>query len=282
MRMAAGSVRPDGQARALADEMMSMDGVMREILDETIPTGDGEEVRESGRTLCGSSSEVRGPLARFPTAVELASCPVGAHGGTWHTHVTRDQLKRPSNSLPDTANVVFGEIDVSIVVGTQRSEAIVAAEDRQGAAQEFRDALGVDARTTDDVVEAIIDGQVRDPPDARRRVRHRLSSLFIESDTTFRDMDRRLEMSGVPAHSMVSFEMIDARHHAMVAQELRNGYRMRSHNKNPLRDPQGVREFTRQANTNVKRAASRAGVGQYAFQSAVAESVRLALRSFFR
>lgn len=272
---AAGGTHPDPQAMELADEMLAMEGVMRDILDETIPNGDDTEVRESGRTLCGRGASIKGPLARFPTAVELASCPRGAGGGTWHTHVTKDQLRHPTNSLPDTANVVFGEIDVSIVTGTQEAEAVVAASDRQRAADTFRDAIGVEAESTDDVVDAILDGQIPNPPDARRRVHDRLDAMFVMQPTNFTDMDQRLELSGVPAHSTVSFEMVDARHHAMVAQQLRHSGHRRSH-------PSVTRARARRTNRKIADTLSGLNLGKYAVQSAVAESVGMALRSALR
>lgn len=270
-----GGHSPDPQAMALAEEMLSMEGVMWDILDETIPSGDETEVRESGRTLCGTNADVQGPLARFPTAVELASCPTGSSGGTWHSHVTRDQLKRPTNSLPDTANVVFGDIDVSVVVGTESAEAVVAAEDRESAAETFRDAIGAEVDTTEGVVDAILDGNIPSPPDARRRVRDRLSTLFVEERVNFTDMDRRLEQSSIPAHTTVSFELIDARHHAMVAQEMGSV----GHSGHGRAHPRAARARARRSGRRVRRAARGLSVRQHATRAAVAESVKMALRS---
>lgn len=205
-------LRPDPDASNLADEMAGMDDVMYAVLDETIPSEQGAEVTESGRTLCGSG-DVHGPLARFPSAVELASCPRNASGGTWHTHVTKDQLRDPTNSLPDTANVIFGEMDVSAVVGTRSMEMVVAPADAEAGRETFRDALGADVDTTDDVVDAIMDGTISDPGDARARVKRRMSGLFQRRSLNFRELDDRLNTSSIPAHSPMHFEQVEAMHY---------------------------------------------------------------------
>lgn len=274
-----GAVRVDPNARALADHMLAMDDVMATILDETIPSESGAEVTESGRTLCGRGTDIHGPLARFPTAVELASCPVGTRGGTWHTHVTQDQLRNPTNSLPDTANVIFDEVDVSVVVGTQSADAVVAAADREATRAAFRDALGADVRSTDEVVDAIISGRVSDPPAARRRVRSRLSPLFDQHRTNFSGLDRRIGSSGIPAHSVTSFEVVDARHHAVVTQSMRAGTRYSDHSKNP-KNPQGMRRLCRIRNQEVKQAARAVDAPQIAVSTTISEVVGRAVRSF--
>lgn len=242
------AVEPDPGALSLARDMLGQDDVMREILDETIPNGDGEKVTESGRTVCGSSRDIHGPLARFPTAVELASCPRGISGGTWHSHVTQDQLRDPTNSLPDTANVVFGDIDVSIVAGTQSAEAVVAPADYDAARAAFSDALGAEVDSTEGVVDAILDRQVKSPSDARRRVRDRLSGLFIRSRTGYGDLDSRLSLSGIPAHSPISFEMVDAQHHALISRRLAAGQPVEA----PGFDVPALRERVREQNQAIR------------------------------
>lgn len=207
--------KPSREAAGLADTMLSDTETMRTILDETIPAQNsrGERVHESGRTVCGSgdTAKVRGPLARFPTSVELAECPRGVRGGTWHTHVTKSELREPNNSLPDTANVIFGHIDVSIVAGTRNAEAVIAAEDPERAKDAFRNAVGADVESTEDVVDAIISGRISDPKAARGRVRSKLSGLFERRRTGFGDLDGRLGRTSIPAQSPTSMEMHEAK-----------------------------------------------------------------------
>jgi len=248
--------------------------VMREILDETIPNNgeDGSEVTESGRTLCGAG-DVRGPLARFPTAVELASCPRGAKGGTWHTHVTKDQLRNPTNSLPDTANVIFDEMSVSAVVGTESVEMVIAADEPEAAREAFRDAIGADVDSTDGVIDAIMEGHVSDPADARERVRNRLSDLFVRRRVNFRELSRRLSSSGVPARSPMQFEQAEALHYSSLTQ--------RAHSKNALRDPNGFRSYARTKNEHIKESVSGSAITRTAATAAVGELARQAIRRGF-
>lgn len=271
------AARPDPEAMRLAQDMFDRDDVMAAILDETIPTQDGSKVTESGRTMCGPDREIHGPLARFPSAVELASCPRGVNGGTWHTHVTRSQLKNPSNSLPDTANVIFGDIDVSMVVGTESAEAVVAHENLAEGKQAFRESLGADIDSTDDVIDAIISGAVDDPANTRQRIRRRLSPLFVRQRVNFSDLDHRLEQSGIPAHSMLSFEVIDAKHHAVVANQLKQSS---NHSRKNPRNPPRVREFVRETNSDVKSVVDEYDIKGQALGVAISESVQRAFRAF--
>lgn len=260
-------------ATRLAERMLGMDDVMWEILDETVPESDDSDpvVRESGRTLCGDGSNIKGPLARFPTAVELAECPRGTRGGTWHSHVTRDQLKKPTNSLPDMANVLFGDVDVSVVVGTQEAEAVIAPGYRDGAVGEFRDALGADVSSTDEVVDAILAGHVRDPTDVRRRVRRRMGGLFKRVRTGYSDLDGRVERASIPASSVVKFDMVEAQRYHNIQQA---GVRHRDHHKNPVRDPVGMREHCRATTARVKEAAQKTGVQDTAANVAMTTAIQ--------
>lgn len=254
-----------------------MDGVMREILDETIPADRGAQVTESGRTFCGDEAGVRGPLARFPRAVELASCPFNARGGTWHTHVTKDQLRTPTNSLPDTANVIFGEIDVSAVVGTQSVDVVVAPADHEAGIAAFREAVGVDVDSTDDVVDAIIGGRITQPADARGRVRHQLGALFETRHVNFGALDRRIEESGIPAHAIASFEMVDAQHHAVVAQQLRDHGKNGDAPRCDPREPAQYRRFARAHNRRIKEKARDLDVERIVAQQTISRALDAAL-----
>lgn len=175
-------LEPDPEAKALAEDMTDADSVMETILRETLDADDSGTITESGRTVCGGS-RVLGPISRFPTAVTLPTCP--AHrGGTWHTHVTPEQLRRPTNSLPDTANVVFGNLDVSVVVGTQSAHTVVRAADEQAMRERFIDALGFEVEGIGDVSKAAARGEI-DPVAARQRVQSELSDLTFRTRTGF-------------------------------------------------------------------------------------------------
>lgn len=193
-------LHPSRQAEMVAEQMMSRESVQRKILEETLDAADSGQVLESGRTYCRSSGDVRGPLARFPTSVEVQQCPTGL-GGTWHTHVTENELRNPQNSLPDIGIVAFGGADVINVTGTQTAEYFIAAEDREEMAAEFRDAIGYDADSLQDIVAAIDAGRMN-PVTAQRRVRSRLSRLFRRDATGFRDLDARVGQT-VGAHAPV-------------------------------------------------------------------------------
>lgn len=192
---------------------------MREILEETITMGEDKKVHESGRTICGKTDDasIQGPLARFPTSVELAQCPRGVTGGTWHTHVTKSELQNPNNSLPDTANVIFGNIDVSAVVGTQSVEMVMAADDKEAAKDSFRNVLGADVDSTGDVVDAIISQEISDPGSVRERMRREMPNLFERRQTNFTDLDAKVKESSIPAHSSIGFEMHEAMYYSTLA-----------------------------------------------------------------
>lgn len=172
MQRTASSLSRDPEADALATNMVEKTDLMATIVRETV-----EEGTESGRTACGKASSVRGPLARFPESIELAQCPRSV-GGAWHTHPSN--LQSPVNSLPDIANVMFGELDVSIVVGTQSADVVVAGADSDTMVREFQDAIGFEAGRPGDVVRGITSGEVTNPVDARQRVRSRLRPLFSQ------------------------------------------------------------------------------------------------------
>lgn len=165
--------------------MLAAEDVMRTILVETV-----EDSRESGRTMCGRSGTIKGPLSRFPAAVELDTvCPLRL-SGAWHSHTHR--INEPVHSLPDVANVVFGNIDASVVVGAESSEALVRAEHRDVMAEAFQDALGLEIESPEGVVDALRSGRIPDPAGARRRVRGRLAPLFIRSSTNFPDISAQV------------------------------------------------------------------------------------------
>lgn len=183
-------LRPSRQAEMVAEQMMAYEGVQRRILDETLTAAESGQVLESGRTYCRRSGDVHAPLDRFPTSVEVQQCPTGL-GGTWHTHVTENELRNPNNSLPDIGIVALGGADVINVTGTQTGEYFVAADDREAMADEFRAALGYDVESLQEIVAGIESRQIN-PVEAQRRVRSRLAPLFTRQTTGFRDLDARV------------------------------------------------------------------------------------------
>lgn len=199
---------PDPEAVDLAEQMREERDVMEAILQETVESARNGALKESGRTVCGGD-KVKAPGARYNKAVQLQACPVGSTG-TWHSHATQSELRNPEHSLPDWANVIFHDIDASIVVGTQTLEQVVAAEDRRVMADEFQEALGLDVSRTDQVVGALQQGQIPDPPAARERVRDRLSPLVSRHRTDFFDLDDSVQGPAVPAYAP-GFDVLVAR-----------------------------------------------------------------------
>lgn len=182
-------VSPDPAADELARGMLSESETQKTIISETLQAAESGRITESGRTACGDGSRILGPQSRHPAAISLTMCP-WSRGGAWHTHVTPDEVRNPKNSIPDMANVVYGLLDVSIVSGIESSEAIIRAEEPEEAKNVFQDALGVDAQSPDDVVDALMDGRIPDPEDAASRIRSRLSSLFKRVKTGFNELER--------------------------------------------------------------------------------------------
>lgn len=183
-------VSRDEMAMELATSMVEQRDIMRSILKETLRSAKMGHIREAGRTKCPRAGEIRGSLQRFPRAIDLASCPV-ERGGTWHTHVTEDEIRTPTNSLPDMANVMFGLIDTSIVVGTQTADVIVAPEDREAGEQAFRNAIGADVSEPKDLTAAIKAGRIV-PGQARVRARRQFPGLVYTVETGFEDLDAQV------------------------------------------------------------------------------------------
>lgn len=188
VRMEQQTVRRSEEATELATRMVENDEVMRSIISETLQDALDGNIRESGRTKCPAGGEIRGPLGRFPRAIDLAPCPREV-GGTWHTHVTPREIRTPVNSLPDMANVVFGLTDVSVVPGTQTADVVVSADSESAAETAFQNAVGLEASGPEDVVEAIRDGRI-DPNTARSRAREALEPLVFTIETGYSDLGK--------------------------------------------------------------------------------------------
>jgi len=187
------SVSPSRDAAKLGVFIENAVDVQERVLVETLESFETGSPRESGRTICpGAVDFVRGPLGRFPKAVELQSCPVGA-AGTIHTHVTESELKHPEHSLPDVANVLFENVTASMVVGTETHDLLLAPSDPDAARDAFVDAIGLEVTGTDSVVGAIRNGSIPDPDEARKRVRRRLAGLFRSVSVTFPVLTQRVK-----------------------------------------------------------------------------------------
>jgi hypothetical protein len=184
-------MRPDPDAERLAEQMVMADDTMHTILSETLNAAENGEVLESGRTTCGTIASQMNPVQRFPKSVDLVECPRGV-SGTWHSHVRRSELTNPEHSLPDMANVVFGTIDASVVVGSETSDVVMAAANRREMQETFRNVLGLDVRSTADVVDAIEGDEIQDYQNARDRVRREFGPLFRTVDMPFVEMRSRV------------------------------------------------------------------------------------------
>jgi len=181
------TLSPSPKAEGVLGLMIERRDIQRSILEETLKSEQNGQILESGRTLCSSQSEIKGPISRFPRAVDLQRCPISGGGGAWHTHVTPDQLLNPENSLPDIGAVVFGQLDVIAVVGAESAEYVMSTGDSDEMAEEFRDAIGADVTEQGELVSAVETGRVN-PMTARDRVRQRMGGMFTREDTGFSDL----------------------------------------------------------------------------------------------
>lgn len=201
------TLSPSPTAQSLFDVMVDRDDVKREILSETLAAREEGQILESGRTFCSSPRQIRGPIKRFKTAVDLQRCPVGG-GGAWHTHVTPSQIRTPTNSLPDISQVVFGALDVMAVAGTESAEYMLASADNEAMRLEFSDAIGENVESPTDVVSAIESGRV-DPVTARHRVKQRLSGLFKTVPTGYSDLNVESEIPEDAALASAPYERVE-------------------------------------------------------------------------
>lgn len=189
------SLQPAEEAERMAEFLLEEDGVREQILSETIESAASGRIRESGRTVCGSGDVVLPPHLRFPKAVELQRCPVGAgRAGIIHSHVTRPELMNPQHSIPDTSNVILvGNVAASMVVGLETSEILLAPDDPEAAKTSLERALGVPADSPEEVQAAIDRGQIESFQAVRRRLKRELSGLFREYDTPEPELKARLD-----------------------------------------------------------------------------------------
>lgn len=262
---------PDPDAKWLSVKMVASDRTMRSVLDETVTSGEGGQMTESGRTACGGLSNIDGPLGRFAEAVDLAGCPRDL-SGTYHSHVTTGQLLNPTHSLPDMANVVFRNLDVSVVVGAETADVFVAAGDREAMVGEFRNALGLDVEGPSDLVEAMDDGRINEYTAARKRVRSAFGGLFRSEPTAYEDLRERIRsldqqgtISAMAPGASASIEPMYAMAHLAEHGHSEHGY--------------GQHRTTREFRGKARRASSNSGSMARSLSSTVANTaVGLATR----
>lgn len=211
-----GRLSPAENAVELVSHMLDAADVNQTVLEETLSSALDGRIRESGRTACGSVGNIRLPLGRFSSSVELSACPVTDETGVWHTHVTRQQFLNPEHSLPDVANVLFEPVSASVIVGAETSHVMMAPADRESARETFRDTLGLSVVSPHDVVKAIQARRIPNPGDARSRVFGRLSALFERRQTSLTDRAVIMDnihavppmMSSIDGHDVV-YELIE-------------------------------------------------------------------------
>jgi hypothetical protein len=182
----------------MAEEMVDAVDLQRDILTEAARTG-----TESGRSVCGESSNAKEGVERERNSVVLKGCPLNArglmHGGGGH------DFAAPEHSLLDMANVVFGAGAASMVVGNEQSDLMLSVPDEhQGELiHEFQNALGVEVQSTDDVLGALQSGEISYPAQARRRFRKAVPKLFLEIDTPHPDISPAARARAVVPDSVV-------------------------------------------------------------------------------
>jgi hypothetical protein len=198
---------PAPAAMDMVREMIGRDDIKREILEETLSSSKNGQVLESGRTACGSTDRLYGPLGRYPRSVELRPCPRGV-AGAFHTHVTASELRSPTLSLADVGIVVFTSLDAIQVTGTNTEEFFVAADDEGRMREVFEDVTG--ATSVEGVVDSVMSGRL-DPASAQSRLRSELSPLFMESNTGYTSYHPEIaEMSPIVPSSPAQYDELEA------------------------------------------------------------------------
>lgn len=182
--------------RQFATAMMEAEEVHRTILDETLDAADSGDIRESGRTACGNLETLERPIARFPEAVELSSCPRQVTG-TWHTHVSAEELHNPQHSLVDIANVAFGFVDASMVVGTETGEILLGSQDRDAMQGVLSEALDTEMDEHADVVRWIEGNSIPSIVSARTEVKEQYGPLVTRVPTGYGDLTDRVPAEGL-------------------------------------------------------------------------------------
>lgn len=190
----AGEIVPDEHAIELADLLLNSQ-LNDAVLDETLTAAENGSITESGRTVCSSLENVQQPIARHPMAVDLPGCHPWDETGIIHTHVTPDEVRDPIHSLPDIANVLYGNATASVIPGTETTHVVVRPTDATLAAARsaFDNVLGVSVEAPEDVSRAVDEGAIVSLEPAQERVITALAPLTSRVEIPRPDAAARLE-----------------------------------------------------------------------------------------
>lgn len=203
------SFEPAEHAVRMAREAETAEELQRDIIEEAI-----EEGTEAGRTICGSKEKAKEPLARAFGSVILPNCPID-HRGLIHAGGGHD-LRAPTNSVLDIANVLFGGASVVMVTGTRRSDLFLApVEDQLDEARLlFQNAIGLEVESLEEVIEARNDNRILNPIAANRKLREELAPLFQTVETPHPEFEMQESSSlgaSVGAVALTSLAMTNQR-----------------------------------------------------------------------
>jgi len=204
------TVIPDDHAVTLAEQLVVSD-LNELVLNETLDAAEDGAITESGRTVCSSFENVQPPIGRHPMSVDLAGCRPWDATGIIHSHVTPDELRNPTHSLPDVANVLYGNADASIIPGAETTHAIVTPTDETlpEAQAIFANVIGVEVDSPEDVSRAVDEGAIRALDDAQRRLMDQLDPITDRFEFPRNTIAARLDALGVDMdpETMVPAEM---------------------------------------------------------------------------
>lgn len=173
-----GEIVPDPHAIELV-EKLSVSEYATIVLTETLNAADDGQITESGRTICSTLENVSPPIDRYPMAVDLPGCRPWDATGIIHSHVTPDELRNPTHSLPDVANVLYGNADASIVPGAESTHAIVRPTDETipEARAVFDNVIGQEIDRPEDVSRAVDEGAIISLESAQSRLMEQLGPI---------------------------------------------------------------------------------------------------------
>lgn len=206
----AGDIIPDQHAMELADQLVESP-LNDSVLHETLQAAENGSITESGRTVCSTLDNVSKPIARHPMAVDLPGCRPWDATGIIHSHVTPDEIRNPVHSLPDIANVLYGNATASVIPGTETTHVVVRPTDATvaEARSAFDNVLGVSVDNPEDVSQAVDNGAIVSLDTAQKRVVNELKPIID-----------RVEYPRPEAAAKLEELPLDEDQPAMVASEL--------------------------------------------------------------